>query len=550
MRRGRKARGLAAARDRPAAEGAMSSLPSSGRRVRLIAVTALACVAAVFAAPVARAADGDTGRVHFMQVARLGRSTSSRATRSPDQRQWMRDHYARMKAWSPYFDSRLDWYPNAWAYRDAYAIYRTSDRASAHPEWILKDAGGNKLYIPFGCSGGTCPQYAGDIGNPAFRAAWIADARGDDGRGLQGPLRRRREHGAGGSATAPAQPSHAIDPRTGRAMTDGDLAALHGRLHGGDPRGLPGQGDRPQRDLVRRRRRPRRAPPAARRRRRRPRARLQRRRAHQRRRPLVVARRSPAYRPRATPTATACCSTPTPTRTPTACTASPPTCWSPTAATCSATARRRARRLVGGLRRRARRRRRQALPLRRRLAPRLRARQRLRQRAGRAEADDRPRRELQRPRRRQAATVSLGPAAGAVLLRDGLDPTPAAGSPPAAASAPAPAPTAAPGPGLAPVPTAAGMRPVSGVPHGAQRGRVTVRVRVPRRSGVLRVSGVVRGARSGRVLLSARSASSGRHGARRVARVGRSGRFASRLRVGAGRWHVRADVPRAVVRAR
>ena len=133
------------------------------------------------------------------------------------------------------------------------------------------------------------------------------------------------------------------------------------------------------------------------------------------------------------------------------------------------------------------------------------------------------------------ATISLGPAAGAVLLRDGLDPTPAAGSPPAAASAPAPAPAAAP-------PRPCRPRPACGPSAAcAARGRVTVRVRALRRSGLLRVSGVVRGARSGRVLLSARSASSGRAGARRVAKVGRSGRFASRLRVRAGRWHVRAD---------
>src|SRR3954452_10383127 len=91
-------------------------------------------------------------------------------TRNPgaDQRQWMRDHYARMKTWAPYFDSRLDWYPNAWAYRDAYAIYKSDSRVSAHPDWILNDASGNRLYIPWGCSGGTCPQYAADIGNPAF----------------------------------------------------------------------------------------------------------------------------------------------------------------------------------------------------------------------------------------------------------------------------------------------------------------------------------------------------------------------------------------------
>ena len=136
-------------------------------------------------------------------------------------------------------------------------------------------------------------------------------------------------------------------------------------------------------------------------------------------------------------------------------------------------------------------------------------------------------------------SISLGPAAGAVLLRDGLDPTPAAGDPPAAAPvaprapmpiavAPGPAPIAA-TPEL--VPTAAGTRPASVV-------RLSARVRSGR--GLLHVSGVVRGATSGRVLVSARSAS-GRRGARAAVRVGRSGRFARRLRIRAGRWRVRAE---------
>ena len=142
----------------------------------------------------------------------------------------MRAHYARMKTWAPYFDSRLDWYPNAWAYRDAYAVYRGSAQANAHPEWILKDAGGNKLYIPYGCGGGDCPQYAGDIGNPAFRAAWIANARATMSQGYKGlyiddvNMQWRVGNGAGRDVDA-------IDPRTG-GDDRGDVAALHGGLHG------------------------------------------------------------------------------------------------------------------------------------------------------------------------------------------------------------------------------------------------------------------------------------------------------------------------------
>ena len=106
------------------------------------------------------------------------------------------------------------------------------------------------------------------------------------GAGLQGPLHRRREHAV--ARRRRRRPQHQGDRPPHRPGDDRrGLAALHGRLHGAGPRGLPGQGDRPQRDLVlgRHARHP---APAARRRRDRPRARLQRHRAHQRHRPLVV----------------------------------------------------------------------------------------------------------------------------------------------------------------------------------------------------------------------------------------------------------------------
>jgi hypothetical protein len=90
---------------------------------------------------------------------------------------WLNAHFWRMLVYSPYFDSRLSWYPNGDVYFDLYAIYPNSALVSQHPEWILKDANGNWLYIPWGCSQGTCPQYAGDFSNPAYRQWWIAQAQ-------------------------------------------------------------------------------------------------------------------------------------------------------------------------------------------------------------------------------------------------------------------------------------------------------------------------------------------------------------------------------------
>jgi hypothetical protein len=128
----------------------------------------------------------------------------------------MREHYWRMRAYSPYFDSRTAWYPRAWFYKDAYAIYPGED---VPEDFYLRDARGRRLYIWFGCGGGTCPQFAGDIGSPAFRAAWIADAKRSFAAGYHGIFvddvnMELRISDGDGNLQWP------VDPRTGRVMTE------------------------------------------------------------------------------------------------------------------------------------------------------------------------------------------------------------------------------------------------------------------------------------------------------------------------------------------
>jgi putative glycosyl hydrolase-like family 15 (GHL15) protein len=139
---------------------------------------------------------------------------------TPEAQLWMRVHYDRMLTYSPYFDRRVSWFPNAWVYKDLYAIYVGSADAANHPEWILHDLAGNALYIPYGCSGGMCPQYAADVGNPDFRTRWIADAGATLAAGYRGLFvddvnltLARVSDGAG-------QPVTPHDPRTGQAMTE------------------------------------------------------------------------------------------------------------------------------------------------------------------------------------------------------------------------------------------------------------------------------------------------------------------------------------------
>jgi Hypothetical glycosyl hydrolase family 15 len=140
------------------------------------------------------------------------------------QRQWMNGHYEGMRGYSPFFDQALPWAPPSQFYMDLYAIYNNAsgDQVIAqHPDWVLRDAAGKKLFIQWGCSGGTCPQYAADIGHPGFRSHWIEDAReqlekGYDGIFIDDVNLAMKVSNGNGAFTRP------LDPRTGSPMTDAD----------------------------------------------------------------------------------------------------------------------------------------------------------------------------------------------------------------------------------------------------------------------------------------------------------------------------------------
>ncbi len=188
------------------------------RVARVPCVIAMAVLICWSAAP---AQAGDVGKVRFVKEAK---ASFDAFTDSPSagQAAWMREHFWRQKTYAPYFDTRTSWYPNAWTYKDLYAMYVGDDTITPkHPDWILRDGAGRKLYIPYGCSGGGCPQYAGDIGNPAFRKQWIAAALDTLRHGYRGlfvdDVNMELRVGDGqGREVAP------IDPRTGKPMTRTD----------------------------------------------------------------------------------------------------------------------------------------------------------------------------------------------------------------------------------------------------------------------------------------------------------------------------------------
>ena len=140
------------------------------RRTAATAAVFFAGALSVWAQP------GTEGHVNYLQFAE---SWFDQYTLSPDAtlQSWFQTHFQQMVVWSPYFDTRTSWFPNSIPYINLFGVLQGSWVQYAHPEWILKDQYGNWLYIPFQCSNGSCPMYAGDLANPAFRAWWISQAQ-------------------------------------------------------------------------------------------------------------------------------------------------------------------------------------------------------------------------------------------------------------------------------------------------------------------------------------------------------------------------------------
>ena len=144
---------------------------------------------------------------------------------SPTSRQqaWIQSHYRQMRGYPPFFDQALDWAPPTDFYQDLYALYPKlpADKKliDEHPDWILRDASGKPLYIPWACGGGTCPALAADPANPAFRAEWVRRAAAKLAQGYAGVFIDNvvLEMNVGNGQGQQVRP---IDRRTGAPMTD------------------------------------------------------------------------------------------------------------------------------------------------------------------------------------------------------------------------------------------------------------------------------------------------------------------------------------------
>jgi hypothetical protein len=139
----------------------------------------------------------------------------------PARRAWFRRNYERMKGYAPWFNSRLSWYPDAWAYQDLYAVYSDKREDGSHMRFVLRDQSGRRLYIPWGCDGAKCPQYAADPGDPGFRRGWISDAARKLRAGYRG-LYVDDASLAMFTSDANGELRQPMDPRTGAPMRTQD----------------------------------------------------------------------------------------------------------------------------------------------------------------------------------------------------------------------------------------------------------------------------------------------------------------------------------------
>lgn len=217
----------------------MARLVSRSALLTLLLLVALAAGAAAagYAALTPAGSDApavDQGKV--LAVKRTG-SDFDRFTnrRSASVARWLDRNLFRAVVYSPYYDNKTGWFSRVWDYRNLYGIGVGSRLAARHPDWILRDAQGRRLFLQWGCANGTCPQYAGDVSNPAFRAHWIAEARAELAHGYKGlwiddvNLDLRVSRGSG-TTVRPVVGGRAITDARWRALVSAFTAQIRAAL--------------------------------------------------------------------------------------------------------------------------------------------------------------------------------------------------------------------------------------------------------------------------------------------------------------------------------
>lgn len=87
---------------------------------------------------------------------------------------WLNQKFWRFQVSDDFFRDKTSWYTRGWVYWNSFGIWPNDPEASTYG---LKTASGADVYLKYGYEDGAADRIAGDITNPAFRAARVAELK-------------------------------------------------------------------------------------------------------------------------------------------------------------------------------------------------------------------------------------------------------------------------------------------------------------------------------------------------------------------------------------
>lgn len=113
---------------------------------------------------------GNPGKVRFVKRAAPAFDQYSTQAYST----WLNQKLWRFQVSDDFFRDKTSWYQRGWVYFNSFGIWPDDPQAAT---WGLKTASGDDVYLKYGYEDGAADRRAGDITNPAFRAARIAELK-------------------------------------------------------------------------------------------------------------------------------------------------------------------------------------------------------------------------------------------------------------------------------------------------------------------------------------------------------------------------------------
>ncbi|UUY05489.1 IPT/TIG domain-containing protein [Svornostia abyssi] len=113
---------------------------------------------------------GNPGKVRF--VKRSASAFDQYSTQAYST--WLNQKLWRFQVSDDFFRDKTSWYTRGWVYWNSFGIWPDDPQASTYG---LKTASGADVYLKYGSEDGAADRRAGDITNPAFRAARVAELK-------------------------------------------------------------------------------------------------------------------------------------------------------------------------------------------------------------------------------------------------------------------------------------------------------------------------------------------------------------------------------------